>query len=104
MLDKLRETLTSRKFWATVAAAIPLVLSQDWVTLAQLVMVFLAAQAGVDIAGKLRAPTVSTSSADGTVRIDGPVAVSGPVSRDFIKALSQGLDDLAASRRPRSGA
>lgn len=66
-MSKLVETLTSRKFWATVAAAIPLVLAQDWVTLAQLVMVFLAAQAGVDIAGKLKAAEVTTTIGAATV-------------------------------------
>lgn len=88
MLEKLRETLTSRKFWATVATAIPLVLAQDWVTLAQLVMVFLAAQAGVDIAGKLRAPAMTTTI--------GPATVSGAVSPAFAKALEE---DLANKRR-----
>ncbi len=53
MLAKLRETLTSRKLWATVAAAIPLVLDHNWTALAALVAVYVGAQGAVDVAHKL---------------------------------------------------
>ncbi len=54
MLAKLREALTSKKLWMTVSAAIPLALAHDWVALSQLVMVYLFAQGGVDIAKVLK--------------------------------------------------
>jgi hypothetical protein len=56
MLDKVRETLTSRKFWAAVASSLPFALAQDWTSFAYVWMTYAGIQGAVDVAGKIKAP------------------------------------------------
>jgi len=56
-MAKLREALTSKKLWATVAACITAGMAGDWTMVAELVMVYLGAQGLVDAAHHLSLPS-----------------------------------------------
>lgn len=68
MLPKLRDTLTSKKLWATVAACVTAGLAGDWMTVAQLVMVYVGAQGLVDAAHHLSLPSPKAAEVAQTYR------------------------------------
>lgn len=49
-----KKTLTSRKFWAALAACMPFALAQDWDSFATVLMAYAGIQGGVDAAEGLR--------------------------------------------------
>lgn len=52
----LKKTLTSRKFWAAVAASIPFATSGDWEHFAQVWVAYAGIQGVVDAAAKMKSP------------------------------------------------
>lgn len=57
LLQKLRETLASKKFWAAVASSIPFAVERDWVSFAYVWMGYAGIQGLVDAAHHLSLPS-----------------------------------------------
>lgn len=54
MMEAITKALSSRKFWAAVAASVPFALAQQWDQFAQVWLVYIGAQGAVDVAGAIK--------------------------------------------------
>ena len=53
-MDKIKETLSSRKFWAALLGAVLLAVNGDYTAAAAMIATYIAAQGAVDTAKALR--------------------------------------------------